>query len=129
MKQHIKWRILITSGVLCWIVGGQAHAVVNGQVIMAKGVVTATDGDDSSRTLAKGADVFEGDVISTASKSFAVIRMLDQTKLTLKPSSSIAVGKFNAEEGEEEACVNLIKGGLRTVTGLIGRRKPEAFQG
>ena len=100
----------------------------NGTVILAKGVVTATGADKSSRVLAKGAPIEEGDVINTAKKSFAVIRMLDNTKLTLKPGTTIAIGKFSVEKGKEEACINLVKGGLRTVTGLIGKRKPESFQ-
>ncbi len=100
----------------------------NGTVILAKGVVTATGADNTNRVLAKGAAVEEGDVINTAKKSFAVIRMLDNTKLTLKPGTTIAIGKFSTEKGKEEACINLVKGGLRTVTGLIGKRKPESFQ-
>lgn len=100
----------------------------NGTVILAKGVVTATSADKSSRVLAKGASIEEGDVINTAKKSFAVIRMLDNTKLTLKPGTTIAIGKFSVEKGKEEACINLVKGGLRTVTGLIGKRRPDSFQ-
>ncbi|MGK0374406.1 MAG: hypothetical protein ACJA2E_000875 [Arenicella sp.] len=100
----------------------------NGTVILAKGVVTATGANNSSRVLAKGAPIEEGDIINTATKSFAVIRMLDNTKLTLKPGTTIAIGKFSVEAGKEEACINLVKGGLRTVTGLIGKRKPESFQ-
>lgn len=100
----------------------------SGKVILAKGVVTATGADSVDRVLAKGADVGEGDVVNTAAKSFAVIRMLDNTKLTLKPGTTIAIGKFSTEKGKEEGCINLVKGGLRTVTGLIGKRKPEAFQ-
>lgn len=99
----------------------------SGTVILARGVVTATDASSNSRVLAKGGRIDEGDVINTAKKSFAVIRMLDNTKLTLKPDTTIAIGKFNAEKGKEEACINLVKGGLRTVTGLIGKRKPESF--
>lgn len=98
-----------------------------GTVILAKGVVTATAVDKTNRVLAKNAPVEEGDIISTASKSFAVIRMIDNTKLTLKPDTTIAIGAFNDEAGKEEACINLVKGGLRTVTGLIGKRKPESF--
>lgn len=100
----------------------------SGTVILAKGVVTATDANKVDRVLAKGAAVAEGDVISTAQKSFAVIRMIDNTKLTLKPGTTIAIGAFSTEEGKEEGCINLVKGGLRTVTGLIGKRKPDAFQ-
>lgn len=100
----------------------------SGTVILAKGVVTATGADKSSRVLAKGVSIEEGDLINTAQKSFAVIRMLDNTKLTLKPGTTIAIGKFSLEDGKEEACINLVKGGLRTVTGLIGKRKPDSFK-
>jgi len=100
----------------------------SGRVLVAKGLVTATAKDQTNRTLAKSGPVFEGDVINTSAKSFAVIRMLDNTKLTLKPSTTIAIGRFDLTEGKEEGCINLVKGGLRAVTGLIGRRKPEAFQ-
>ncbi len=99
----------------------------SGTVILAKGVVTATDTAKASRVLGRGAAIDEGDVINTANKSFAVIRMVDNTKLTLKPNTTIAIGAFNDKEGEEEACINLVKGGLRTVTGLIGQRKPDSF--
>ena len=104
------------------------HAEPSGTVILAKGLVTATGANKTDRTLAKGESVEEGDVINTASKSFAVIRMIDDTKLTLKPNTTIAIGNFNLAKGEEEACINLIKGGLRTITGLIAKRNPEAFQ-
>ncbi|MFT5611806.1 MAG: hypothetical protein ACI9WC_000153 [Arenicella sp.] len=100
----------------------------SGTVILAKGVVTATSVGSSSRVLAKGGAIDEGDVVNTAGKSFAVIRMLDNTKLTLKPGTTIAIGKFSTQEGKEEGCINLVKGGLRTVTGLIGKRRPDAFQ-
>lgn len=115
-----------TLAMSCLVVS-QSEAA-RGTVILAKGAVTATGADKTNRVLAKGSGVEEGDVINTALKSFAVIRMIDNTKLTLKPGTTIAIGKFNDEEGKEEACINLVKGGLRTVTGLIGKRKPEAFQ-
>ena len=114
---------------LAFTLGTVSVALANsGKVILAKGVVTATDTAKNSRVLTKGAAVKAGDIVSTSQKSFAVIRMIDNTKLTLKPGTTIAVGVFSVEEGKEEGCINLVKGGLRTVTGLIGKRKPEAFQ-
>jgi len=129
MKKQKFISLLFCSYVLSGMtITSNALAVVNGTVLMAKGVVTATDGTKANRTLAKGADVNQGDIINTASNSFAVIRMLDRTKLTLKPNTTIAVGVFDTTEGKEEGCINLVKGGLRTVTGLIGQKRPEAFQ-
>ena len=114
---------MITGGVLIPF----SCLASTGTVILAKGVVTATGSNNTDRILAKGTKIEEGDIIKTANKSFAVIRMLDNTKLTLKPGTTLAIGKFSLEEGKEEACINLVKGGLRTVTGLIGKRRPESF--
>ncbi len=124
----MKLHYLVLGTLVLGVLNSLPSHASNGTVILAKGVVTATGADKSSRVLAKGAAIEEGDVINTAKKSFAVIRMLDNTKLTLKPGTTIAIGKFSVEKGKEEACINLVKGGLRTVTGLIGKRKPESFQ-
>jgi len=124
MKLHY---LALSTIVICALLSSNSYAS-SGTVILAKGVVTATSADKSNRVLAKGAAIEEGDIINTANKSFAVIRMLDNTKLTLKPGTTIAIGKFSVEEGKEEGCINLVKGGLRTVTGLIGKRKPDSFQ-
>jgi hypothetical protein len=124
MKLHY---LALSTIVISALLSSTSHAS-SGTVILAKGVVTATGADKSNRVLAKGAAIDEGDIINTANKSFAVIRMLDNTKLTLKPGTTIAIGKFSVEKGKEEGCINLVKGGLRTVTGLIGKRKPDSFQ-
>jgi hypothetical protein len=124
----MKLHYLALSSILISAFLSSASYASNGTVILAKGVVTATGANNINRLLAKGAPIEEGDVINTAKKSFAVIRMLDNTKLTLKPGTTIAIGKFSIEKGKEEACINLVKGGLRTVTGLIGKRKPDSFQ-
>ena len=124
--RHIKLLVCGLVAVIGLSVAQGSYASA-GTVILAKGVVTATNSEQKSRVLAKGSGIEEGDVVNTGSKSFAVIRMLDNTKLTLKPDTTVAVGAFNVKEGEEEGCINLVKGGLRTVTGLIGQRKPESF--
>jgi hypothetical protein len=122
---------LIYSAVVILILGTivvpQSYAT-SGTVILAKGVVIAMGSNSVNRILAKGAPIGEGDVINTSKRSFAVIRMIDNTKLTLKPETTVAIGTFSLEKGKEEACINLVKGGLRTVTGLIGKRRPEGFQ-
>lgn len=122
------FKVPLLAFVLALAICNETYAATeNGTALMIRGVVTATSESKVSRTLIKGGAVFSGDVVSTAPQSFAVIRMLDDTKLTLRPDTTIAIGEFNLDEGKEEGCVNLIKGGLRTVTGLIGERRPEAF--
>jgi len=86
---------LALSIIGCSALSPLASLASSGTVILAKGVVTATGADNTDRVLAKGTSIEEGDVIKTANKSFAVIRMLDNTKLTLKPGTTLAIGKFS----------------------------------
>ena len=103
-------------------------APLNGKVLLAKGVVSATDEGGASRLLAKGQIVAKGDKVTTAQKSFVVIKMEDNTKITLRPESSVVIGEFDDEKGKEKAHLKLLKGGLRTVTGLIGKTNPDAVK-
>ena len=107
------------------------QAVANtaiGNVLIAKGVVTASVNNSGLRTLSKGSEVFLGETISTASDSFVVLKMNDQSKLSLRPSSEITLEKFTEESGKEEALFDLIKGGLRAISGEIGKKRPEQFR-
>ena len=98
-----------------------------GNVLIAKGVVTA-NGDAGLRTLAKGSEVFLGETISTASDSFVVIKMNDKSKVSLRPKSEIVLETFTEDEGKEEALFDLVKGGLRTISGEIGKKRPENYR-
>ncbi|MEM7196627.1 MAG: FecR family protein, partial [Pseudomonadota bacterium] len=61
-------------------------------------------------------------------KSFIVIKMEDNTKITLRPESSMVISEFQDDKDNESAELSLLKGGLRTVTGLIGKNKPDAVK-
>ena len=100
-----------------------------GDVLMVKGAVTATDAEGVARFLGRGSKVNEGDTIATADKSFTVIRFNDKTKTTLRPNTKFVIEKFSFNEGEkDEAVFDLVRGGLRAVSGLIGKSNPEGFE-
>lgn len=89
---------------------------------MIKGAVHATRSGESARLLDRNAPVYETDTISTASKSFAVIKMADGTRISLRPDSELAIEEYDYPAAEEKATYNLAKGGLRALTGLIGKK-------
>jgi len=94
------------------------------------GDVTATSPDGTRRNLAKGADVIEGDLISTNSGR-AQLRFSDGAYVSLQPQTDFKVEKFRFEgktDGTEMAVLRLLKGGLRTITGLVGRRNRPNYQ-
>lgn len=98
-----------------------------GTVLFARGAATAEQ-DGKARLLGNGTPVYEGDVLTTAKKSFAVVEYSDGTKMNVRPGTVFKVEKFAHDAGEESALLRLFKGGLRTITGLIGERNPQGFQ-
>ena len=67
------------------------------------------------------------DMIKTGAKSFAVIKLKDGTRITIRPDSQLGIKKYNFEESEkDEAEYELVKGGMRALTGLMGKSNPDA---
>ena len=118
----------IVSGALL-LMAPAVHASVAAEVgsaQMIRGTVTATLQEQDPRTLQKTSPVFETDMIKTGAKSFAVIKLKDGTRITIRPDSQLGIKKYTFEEGKEEAEYNLVKGGMRALTGLMGKSNPDA---
>ncbi len=80
--------------------------------------------------LASGAMVEVGDRISTGQESTAQIRFKDASIVSLKPLTEFVVNEYSfngGEDGSERALFSLLRGGLRTVTGLIGHLHKENY--
>jgi len=59
-----------------------------------------------------------------------MVKFIDNSEITLKPSTTFKVENFSYEAGKPEndvASFSLLKGGLREVTGLLGKRNKEKF--
>lgn len=99
-----------------------------GEVEFAQGLASAQQGSQSPRFLSKGDVLQEGDVLNTGAKGFAIIAFPDGSKVTLRPNTSFAIDQYNAAAGQEAAFFRLLKGGMRAITGAIGRTKPDAVR-
>jgi hypothetical protein len=74
---------------------------------------------------ARGAALGEGDVIITEKDSFAQVVFSDGSQIALRPNSRLAVTRYHydkASPSEDHMLLDLVRGGLRTITGLIGKR-------
>ena len=98
-----------------------------GSVLLSKGAVVSVSTSGKQTELTKGADVFLNDTIKTFKGSFMVIKMIDDTKLSIRPNSEVTLDIYSEKVGEESATIGLVKGGLRILTGTIGKKNPEAF--
>jgi hypothetical protein len=102
-----------------------------GQVLWSFGVVERIGADGAAKPLAKGDPVFEGDVIRSASGSHAQLVMSDEALIAVRADSSVKLTQYRypgREDGSERALIELLKGGLRSVTGAIGRSNKENYQ-
>lgn len=113
-----------------WLLPGLAAAAA-GKVAALAGTLAAAKTDGRKAMLAVGSEVEPGDTLITQADSRATIRFADGGTVTLRPNSQFQVQAFvfrPAEPEKDNLVFALLKGGLRTVTGLLGQRSGEAYQ-
>ena len=105
-----------------------------GRVMLVKGEITAKDAEAKIRKLAPGSAVYEGDILATGKDSHAVVAFRDEGRVTLQDETVFHVEAFkymhqsHQQDNQENAVFKLIKGGVRVVTGLIGRVNHDNYQ-
>jgi hypothetical protein len=102
-----------------------ALAAPVGQVTNLSGPLFAQNAEGVRRILAIGSPVEPGDTLITEGKTYAQVRFLDKGVVTLKPGTQFKIEAFAFDEKTPEkdsASFGLLKGALRTVTGLVGKR-------
>lgn len=101
-----------------------------GEVVNLTGRVSAATADGAIRSLAAGATVDNGDTIVTGVNSLVRIKFVDDAYVILRPNTRFQIEDYQVSENaaENRSVLRLLKGGLRTVTGLIGRRNQSGYQ-
>lgn len=102
-----------------------------GTVTHLSGVLSAKKPDGTIRVLAERSEVGTGDVLTTEANTYANVRFSDGGQMTLKPTSSVKIEKFAYQKDQPQQdsfVVNLLQGGLRLVTGVVGNRNRNKFQ-
>ncbi|SHM39384.1 FecR protein [Duganella sacchari] len=116
--------------VLFWMAGASWAAQVAGTVVQLSGPLMAKKADGAVRILSMKSEVESGDTLVTEKNTYAMVKFIDNSEITLKPSTTFKVENFSFEAGNpnaDSASFNLVKGGLRSVTGLLGKRNKEKF--
>ena len=122
--RRVWWPVLLS---LC--VSANAFALT-GNITNLSGAVIAKRLDGQSRILSLKSEVFEGDLLATAENSYARIKFSDGTEVVLRPGTQLKIDSFKYEAqnpDKDNMAMSLLKGGLRSVTGLLGRRNPASF--
>ena len=106
------------------------YAAPAAQVDFSVGNVTAVGANGQSRALGKGAQVEQGDTVNT-NGGRAQLRFTDGAYVSLQPESQFRIDQYRfdgKQDGNEKGFFSLIKGGLRTITGLVGRSNKANYQ-
>lgn len=105
-------------------------AQVVGTVANLSGPLLAKKADGTVKVLSQKSNVEQGDTLISEKDTYARIRFIDNSEITLRPNSQLKIDDFSFEEDKPEkdsASFNLVKGGLRAVTGMLGKRSKEKF--
>lgn len=110
---------------------GPANVAASARVAALLGPVSATTPGGERRNVVEGGPVYPGEILETASNGHAILVFRDNTKVTVQPRTRFRVENFvyNRESpGDGSVIFNLLRGGMRVLTGLVGRSRPQAVR-
>ncbi len=102
------------------------------RVVDIKGDVSAKNRSDKNakeRSLSLGAALYNSDTVSSEKNSYALMVFPDGEKITLRAESELEIKKYNYQiKGQKDQILfRLAAGGLRAMTGGIGKNDHSAF--
>lgn len=122
------------AGIVLWLAlmstSLQAYAQVAGTVTQLSGAMMAKKADGKVRILSLKSEVDSGDTLITEKNTYALVKFIDNSEITLKPATTFVVEQFAYQADQpdgDRASFNLVKGGLRSLSGLLGKRSKEKF--
>ena len=127
--QNLKSASLILLA--CLLFPAFAWAAGAGTVTHLGGVLFATRADGTKKLLSVKSEIQVGDTLKTEANTFARIKFTDGSEVVLRPETVFQVNAYSYNSGEKQKdsfLVSLLKGGMRSVTGMLGKRSPEQFK-
>lgn len=107
-----------------------AQATPAGTLILANGDVVVRGDSGASRPAVIGMAIESGDTVATQDGR-AQVKFLDGGLISLQPVTEFKITDYRFQDSTksgDSAVFNLVKGGLRAITGLIGRREKADYQ-
>lgn len=109
--------------------GAVQAAKVVGQVTHLSGTLIAKRADGTAKVFSVKSEVEEGDTLSTEQDTYARIKFVDGGEVVLRPGTQLQVAAYSFNRAKPAAgnvFLNMLKGGMRAVTGLIGKSNHDA---
>jgi hypothetical protein len=118
--------------IMVWVLGLMAALATslvfaNATAFSVSGNVSAQSGAAAARTVRQGDTLRTGDTVITGPGSSAVLRFEDGQIAAISANSRMLIQAydFNAQAKSGNVVLNLLSGGMRAITGLIGRTSPQ----
>jgi hypothetical protein len=103
-----------------------------GTVMNLSGPLLAKRADGTTVALSIHSIVEQGDTLVTEKKTFARIKFIDEGEIVLRPGTQFKIASYNFDQAapkNDSAVFNLVKGGIRSATGQIGKRgDPDSYK-
>lgn len=121
--------VLLAVGLLLpWWAQAQISAA---RVMSVSGDVKVTDAQGNVRPLQKGAEIKSGEKIITAEGALAQVRLNDGGFMSIRPGTEMVIDRFQYDEknaANSSLLISLIRGGMRSISGMIGKTNPDGYQ-
>lgn len=99
-----------------------------GRVTLVRGALEVTGEAGEQRKLRMSDPLFAGDVIRSGPESHAMLIFSDGGRMTVDRDSTVRLGDIRLDGGAGDRFeAELVTGGLRVLTGLLGKRDPDAL--
>ena len=111
--------------IFSFLMSSEINAKEIGKVVNLIGTLTRIKADGTTAPCKLQEVVEEGDTFITTGGSFAQLKMIDGGEMIIRPDSKIVLKQYKFDQADPKADkseINLAKGGLRRLTGLIGKR-------
>jgi hypothetical protein len=122
---------LISIPLLMLSISIHCGAAEVGKVTHLSGILTVARADGDNKILSINSAIFDGDALRTEEDTYARLKFNDNAEIVLRPETNFKVNQhtFNPEKPENnKSDMELIKGGMRAVTGLIGKNNHDAVR-
>lgn len=122
--------LAVLVGVAGFAASGLVFAAV-GYIYDFHGDVTAALGTNRPVPAQKNMNLESNNTVTTGAKSFAVIKFEDGTVVVLKENTSFQIQNYNynaRSPSQSNALFNMVRGGLRMITGALTTRNRDALK-
>jgi len=119
--------VLMSMAISSWPVGAETRSV--GKVVLVTGKAAIHSISGELRKLRVGGVFYEGETIETHKESFVKLKYTDGGVMYLRPTTKIIIEEYKfTKDAVDKLVTNLVKGGLRTVTGDIAKRNRDNYK-